>query len=128
MPASAERDAVEREVAELERLSGELETHLVSGDWASVANALRDSRRVTHAFTNAMEAAAAARDEAFDAAVYARVRRVFDVRQDQLERLQVFHDGVGERLRMISSWKRMARSVRPKDAPRPHSVGLDSRR
>jgi len=127
LPASAERRAVEREVSELERLCGALERDLVSGHWAGVANSLRDSRRATHAFRNAMEAAAEARDDAFDRAVETRVQRVLAVRDDQLARLIAYHDGVAERLRLISGWKRFARSVRAKDAPRKRTVGLDRR-
>lgn len=114
-----------REVAELERLCGELEKNLVAGDWSAAANALRDSRRVTHAFANAMEAAQPDRDEAFDGQVYARMRRVFDVRENQLERLQIFHEQAGERLRTLSKWKVFARSIGAKRAPAP-SLGLNS--
>jgi hypothetical protein len=127
LPASASPllEAVVREVAELERLCGELERNLVAGDWSAAANVLRDSRRVTHAFANAMEAAQSDRDESFDRRVYVRMRRVFDVRENQLERLQVFHEQVGERLRTLSKWKVFARSIGAKHAPAP-SIGLNS--
>jgi hypothetical protein len=121
------RAAVEREVGELERLCRDMETYLVAGDWNSAGNALRDSRRATHAFLNAMEAAAAFRDEAFDAGVHARLRRVFDVRQDQLQRLEQFHEGVGSRLQTISKFKMYARSVGKKRPPLSR-LGLDRTR
>ena len=127
MQASVKRDAVEREVCELERLCGTLETSLVSGNWEGAAGALRDCRRVTHAYLNAMEAAADDRDEEFDREIHARLRRVFDVRQDQLARLQAFHDGVGERLAMFARWKAFARSMGAKKARRA-GVALDSTR
>ncbi|MBV8490394.1 MAG: hypothetical protein JO199_07695 [Candidatus Eremiobacteraeota bacterium] len=129
MPASgdpqADRVAVEREVEELERLCGELERSLVSGDWTSAANALRDSRRVTHAFLNAMDAVREWHDESFEKAVYGRVRRVFDVRQDQLERLMAFRDDVVGRLAEVSRWKAFARSTKSKSAAPRATVGLD---
>lgn len=127
MPASDDgpvRAAVEQEVTELERLCTELEKSLVAGDWAGATDALKDSRRVTHAFINAMDAAADSRDEAFDAKVYARMRRVFDVRQDQLERLETFRGQVGERLQNISRFKEYARSVGAKRVPK-RGAGLD---
>ena len=129
LPASAnsEREAVEREVCELERLCGALESSLVAGDWNGAANALRDSRRVTHAFVNAMEEAAAARDQEFDRAIEVRVRRVYDAREDQLERLRAFHTQIGERLATISRWKSFARSIGAKKARARHSL-FDSTR
>lgn len=131
MPASADAaaalDAVVREVAELERLCGELERSLVAGDWNEVGNALRSSRRTTHAFLNAMEAAAEYRDEAFDRTVNARMRRVFEVREDQLARLEAFHGDIGERLKTLSRWKAYAGSIGSKNAP-ARSAGFDKTR
>ena len=127
MPGSAEgtREAVESEVRELERLCNVLEAGLVAGDWVTAANALRDSRRTMHAFLNAIDAAAAVRDETFDRAIHDRMQRVFDVREDQLARLQTFHGQVGERLQALSRWKSFARSIgAPKNPPRK-SVLLD---
>lgn len=122
------REAVEREVTELERLCRELEKNLVNAQWEAASTALVASRRVTHAFLNAMEAAAGARDESFDKAIHARMRRVFDVREDQLQRLRAFHDGVGEKLAAFSRWKTFARSIGAKKARAKHSIGLDSSR
>ena len=128
MPESAKaRQAVEREVRELERLCAVLERSLVAAEWEEASQAISESRRATHAFLNAMEAASKARDEEFDKAIHARVRRVFDVRQDQLQRLEAFHADVGERLAAFSRWKSFARSIGAKKKAK-HSVGLDSRR
>lgn len=128
MPESADpqtaRSAVELEVVELERLCGELERALVAGDWNAVGNALRASRRTTHAFLNAMEAAAPYRDEAFDRAVNTRMRRVFDLREDQLDRLQAFNGDIGERLTTLSRWKAYASSMGSKRAP-SRTAGFD---
>lgn len=129
MQASAEaRAAIEREVEELERLCVALEHDLVGGRWDDASQTLRDTRRVTHALLNAMDAAVPHRDEPFDAALTARVRRVFDMRDDQLSRLQEYHQQVGERLQTFSRWKSFARSIGAKNARAKRSVGLDSRR
>jgi hypothetical protein len=130
LPASdsgAERAAVEREVCELERLCGVLEKALISGEWDDASSALRDARRTTHAFRNAMDAAAGSRDAAFDEAIYQRVKRVYDARQDQIQRLTQFRDQIGERLQTLSTWKIFARSIGAKNAP-ARSLGFDSRR
>jgi hypothetical protein len=116
--------AVDAEVTSLERLSEALEAHLVAGQWDLAAEALSDGRRSTHAYLNAMEAAAAVRTEEFDKVVYARMRRIFDVREDQLTRLRAFHHGVGERLQTLSRWKHMAQSMGGKQQPR-RAAGLD---
>lgn len=100
---------------------------MVAGDWNGAANALRDQRRVTHAFLNAMEAARRWNDAEFENAVIARMRRIFDVRQDQIERLQSFHDDVGRRLQELSRWKVFARSMRSKTNGPIKTVGLDRR-
>jgi len=125
-PAAA-RSAVECEVIELERLCGELERALVAGDWNTVGNSLRASRRATHAFLNAMEAAEPFRDEAFDRAVNTRMRRVFDIREDQLERLQAFNVDIGDRLKTLSRWKAYAGSIGSKRAP-SRTAGFDKTR
>ena len=128
MPASddpaAARGAVEREVVELERLCSDLERALVAGDWNTVGNALRSSRRATHAFLNAMESAAPYRDEAFDRAINTRMRRVFDIREDQLARLETFNGDIGERLKTLSRWKAYAGSIGSKRAP-SRTAGFD---
>jgi DNA repair exonuclease SbcCD ATPase subunit len=130
LPASDsanERAAVEREVSELERLCAALEQALVAGEWDDASKALSDARRATHAFRNAMEAASSARDAAFDEAIYQRVKRVYDARQDQIERLTQFRDQIGQRLQTLSTWKIFARSIGAKNAP-ARTLGFDSRR
>jgi hypothetical protein len=122
--AAAARGAVEREVLELERLCHELERSLVAGDWNAVGNSLRSSRRATHAFLNAMADAAPHRTEAFDLAVNKRVKRVFDMRQDQLERLETFNQDIGLRLQTLSRWKAYASSIGSKRAP-ARTAGFD---
>jgi hypothetical protein len=121
----AKREAIEREVGELERLCGELEASLTATDWTAAANALRDTRRARHAFLNALDTAVSARDLAFDEGVRARVRVVFDRRQVQLERLRAMHDEIGERLQTLSKWKSFARKIGARQAPTP-SAGFDS--
>lgn len=121
------RAAVEHEVSELERLCSVLETALVGGEWDDASKALRDARRATHAFRNAMEAAANARDAEFDETIYRRVKRVYDARQDQIERLNQFRDQIGQRLQTLSTWKIFARSIGAKNAP-ARTLGFDSRR
>jgi hypothetical protein len=116
---------VERELTELERLCAALERDLVGGRWKSAENALRDMRRVTHGYLNALQQAQEVRDEAFDAAVTARLQRVMDARQNQLARLETFHENLRQRLETLSRWKTFARSIGAKRGRRA-SLGLDS--
>jgi hypothetical protein len=122
--AASARAEVERQLSELERLCRVTETGLVAGDWNGVACALRDARRVTHAMRNAMERSQDVRDEAFDLAVHARIKRVYDQREDQLQRLRTFHASVGQRLQTLSQWKVFARSIGAKRAPN-RTLGVD---
>lgn len=121
------RAAVEREVRELERLCSVLEKALIGGEWDDASRALQDARRTTHAFRNAMEAAASSRDVEFDEAIYQRVKRVYDARQDQIERLSEYRDQIGQRLQTLSTWKIFARSIGAKNAP-ARTLGFDSSR
>lgn len=121
------RAAVEREVCELERLCAALERALVAGEWDDASQALHAARRTTHAFRNAMEAAAGSRDDAFDEVIYRRVKRVYDARQDQIARLTDYRDQIGQRLQTLSTWKVFARSIGAKNAP-ARTLGFDSRR
>lgn len=124
---SGARAAVEREVCELERLCSDLEQALVAGEWEDASKALHAARRTTHAFRNAMEAAGNVRDAEFDEAIYQRVKRVYDARQDQIDRLSEFRDAIGQRLQTLSTWKIFARSIGAKNAP-ARTLGFDSRR
>ncbi len=115
MPPSVEsvplRDAVESEVSALERLCADIERAMMERDWSAFATAMAESRRVTHAMQNCMEAAAAARDADFDEVIFKRLRYVYAVRENQLARLSSYHDAVGERLTQIGTFKRFAKSV-----------------
>jgi AICAR transformylase/IMP cyclohydrolase PurH len=129
LPPSAEclaqREAIEREVDELERLCGELERSLAAADFTTFANALRDSRRATHGFRNAMEAAVLARDAAYDATIQTRIGGVLARREASLERLRTYHAQAGERLQALSKWKVFARSVGAKQTQQK-TIGFDS--
>jgi hypothetical protein len=128
LPASDEaiaaREEALRAVKELEQLCREAEKSLMSGDWNGVANALRSSRRSTHAFRNAMETSLPARDPQFDADVRKRLERVYLIREDQLLRVERFHETVAERLRSISRWNAYARGAGARKAP-VRRAGLD---
>ncbi|MHB8146696.1 MAG: hypothetical protein ACYDGM_05450 [Vulcanimicrobiaceae bacterium] len=114
-----------KEIVDLERLCGELQSGIASTDWVRCDALLADMRRVTHALRNALQASDGQRNAAFEAQVRERVQRIMHVRDEQIERLRTFHDGVGERLRMLSNWKSYARSVGAKEK-RVRSAGLDS--
>ena len=79
--------------------------------WDDLETAIADSRRVMHAFRNAMDAAVAARDPAFDERVMRRLSHVAAIRQNQMSRLQQYHDAVGERLALMARWKHALRSL-----------------
>jgi hypothetical protein len=123
----AARDEVEREVTNLERLCNEIELALRAKDSPALGRAIADSRRTMHAFENAMEAAASDRDAEFDERIFARLRKIYSVREGQMARLRAYHDSIGERLQAISRWKVYARSVgAPKNRERKSL--LDDRR
>lgn len=109
--AEASLAAVVAAVNELEQFCNEIELSLRERDWKRLNTALAGSRRAMHAFENAMAESQPARTEAFDQTVFARMQRVYAVRQEQLERLTSIHNEIGDRLRSISQWKQYARSV-----------------
>lgn len=121
MPPSAEnvalRASVEREVEALEGLCAEIERALMGRDWDAFAVAMADSRRVTHAMQNAMDAAAPVRDAAFDEAIFGRARRVHAIRENQLKRLRTYNEAVAEKLGQIGNLKRFAKNIGAKNAP-----------
>lgn len=96
---------IEAPLAELEALCARLEDALMGRRWNDLGEAVAHSRRLTHALQNAMEDAAAVRDESFDRGVTRRLRRLQAIRQNQMERLAQYHDAVGERLQLIGRWK-----------------------
>jgi hypothetical protein len=103
--------AVHEEVGRLEALCNEIELSLRSNDMVRLGTAIADSRRGMHALENAMEAARAQRTAEFDDAVFARLRKIYDVRDVQMKRLQAYRDAMGERLQTLSRWKVYARAV-----------------
>ncbi len=99
------------ELAALETLCGEIERALMTRTWSRLEAALADSRRTMHALENAMDAARSERDTEFDNAIDARLRYVFAIRQNQMARLQQYHDALGERLKLLARWKHALRSL-----------------
>ncbi|HKU68663.1 MAG TPA: hypothetical protein VJP85_12875 [Candidatus Baltobacteraceae bacterium] len=114
MPRLADRDprlvAVDSTLRELETLCGRMERALTTRNWPEIDAAVSDARRVTHALQNAMDDAAPARTKAFDEHVFARLRYVGAIRENQLKRLQQYRDAVGERLQLLGRWKSALRS------------------
>ncbi len=121
MPQSADpaglRLAVERELAALEEECARTERALGSNDWEAFAAVMADARRVTHALQNAMDDAAPVRDEAFDAAIFDRARRIYAIRENQVARLKTYNEQVGEKLAQIAKLRRFAKNVGAKNAP-----------
>jgi hypothetical protein len=104
------RDAVEVSLREVEGLCGRIERALMTRRWDELGEAIADSRRLTHALQNAMDEAEEARDSSFDEAVFRRLRHVHLIRENQMARLQHYHNAVGERLQLIARWKSALRS------------------
>ncbi len=96
------------QVQSLESLCGQIERSLTSSHWDEMSAAFADSRRVTHALQNAMDAAENVRNAAFDERVFKRVRHIYALREHQLQRLRAYHEALGEKLKQIASWKRTA--------------------
>lgn len=108
--------AIEGSLHELEALCAEIERSLMRRQWEALEAAIADSRRVTHALQNAMDEARALRTQAFDENIFRRLRHVQAIRENQMTRLQQYHDAVGERLRLIARWKSALRSIPVKRA------------
>lgn len=115
-------EEVESRLRELECLCGSLERALMRRRWDDLEMAIADSRRVTHALQNAMHEAVAARTPEFDENVFARLRQVGAIRQNQMARLQQYQNAVGERLRLMSRWKAALRSMAGRPPARLHAV------
>jgi hypothetical protein len=107
-------NAIEASVGELEALCGRIERALMLRQWPELEAAIADSRRVTHALQNAMEEAHSMRTKSFDEHVFRRLRYVHVIRENQMTRLQQYHDAVGERLRLVARWKSALRSITAK--------------
>ena len=111
------RAAVTVEIETLENQCAEIERALVAKDWDAFAAVMAESRRVTHALQNAMDAAGPARDPAFDASIFDRAKRVHAIRENQLARLKTYNEAVAEKLGQIAQLKRFAKNVGAKSAP-----------
>lgn len=126
MPAPAERRAaIDREVAELERLCGESARSLDAQDWNAFAAALRDARRVRHALSNAVGVVDPTPDAQYEAAIARRVQAVYKRREEQLEELREHHADVAARLNVLARWKSAARASTIKRESSP-SVAFDT--
>jgi hypothetical protein len=103
--------AIQTELAALEALCGQLERALMTRRWDALEAAIADSRRITHALQNAMDAAAEVRTKEFDDAIFARLRYVYAIRENQMARLQHYHSAVGERLQVVTRWKQALKTL-----------------
>lgn len=115
-------ETVDLAVRELERLCGILERALMRRRWDALESAIADSRRIMHAFQNAMDDAKVVRNEEFDRAIFRRLREIQAIRQNQMARLQQYHDAVGDRLRLTARWKSALRSMSAATPPRLQAV------
>lgn len=109
----------------MEHLCGTLETALMRRRWSDLEAAIADSRRVMHALQNAMDQAAPARDETFDAHVMRRLHHVAAIRENQMSRLQQYQDAIGERLQVMARWKEALRSMGRRRRPVSRLASLD---
>lgn len=118
MQQSASNDsllaAVEAALGELESLCGRMERALMRREWSELDGAIADSRRFMHALQNAMDDAREIRTKSFDDNVFRRLRYLQMVRDNQMIRLQSYHDAVGERLRLVARWKSALKSITSK--------------
>ena len=117
--------AVEEQTGALESLCGKLETALVRRRWDDLADAIADSRRVTHALQNALDDSRSVRSAEFDESIFRRIRYVFAIRQNQMVRLQQFNDAVTERLSLLARWKSAVRSMGSGRPPASRLASLD---
>lgn len=101
-------ETVERELRSLERLVAENERLLTARNWDAFENNFADQRRVTHALQNAMEEASVDRQGPYGQTVMKRLRYIYAVRQNQMERLKAYQGAIKERLNLLSRWKQAA--------------------
>ena len=112
----------------MEHQCNEIELSLRCRNWDRLGTVIAESRRSMHEFENAMADSHEARDDEFDRVVFARLQRVFAVRDEQMKRLQAINREIGDRLRSISKWKQYARAVAgPGRAARRASLFQDIR-
>jgi len=81
-----------------------------------LGRAIAESRRVMHAFENAMADAKPLRTAAVDREIFARLQRIYSVRSEQMERLGARRDELGGKLQTLSRWKEYSRSIAGSDA------------
>ncbi len=115
LPAS-----VEAPLRELEDLCGRIERALMHRDWSDLNGAIADSRRITHALQNAMDDSGAIGDGDLAEQIGRRVHYVQAIRDNQLTRLQYYHNAVGDRLKLLARWKTALKSL----ASRTRARGL----
>lgn len=119
--------AVDTALREMETLCGRAERALMMRRWEDLDAAIADARRATHALLNAMDEAKPARDRSFDEDVMRRVRYVHAIRENQMTRLQQYHDAVSQRLQLVARWKSSLRALAQRTGARTVSV-VDSLR
>lgn len=124
--AEAQLEAIAATVTGLEQLCNELEFALRETDWPRMDAAIADTRRTMHALENAMADATPVRTVEFDKAIFARLQRVYSVRDEQMKRLTAVHEEIAERLRALSRWKGYARSI-GSEPTRPPRIFSDLR-
>lgn len=110
------RGAVEASLREMEVLCGRAERALMLRRWQDLDQTIADARRATHALANAMDDSRAVRDDAFDQGIMRRLHYVAAIRENQMTRLQQYHDAVGERLQLVARWKSALRSIGNRNA------------
>jgi hypothetical protein len=120
-------DSIVQNVTGLEQLCSELEVALRSRDWPRMDCAIADARRTMHELENAMADATSVRTADFDREIFARLQRVYAVRDEQMKRLASIHEEVAENLRALSRWKGYARSIGGRDQRRPSRILNDLR-
>ena len=132
MPLSANAQellgAVDRDLKELERLVADNERQLMARNFKSFQANFADQRRVTHALEKSMEAAASVRTPEIDAPIFKRIRYIYAIRQNQMERLKQYQGGITDRLKLISRWKQAAAGWLKTQRKQPRLGSLDKLR
>lgn len=123
--AESTRDAVLIELQQLEALCGELENALMVRDWKRLERAIVDSRRIMHGLEVAFDNAAPARDAAFDAEIFRRLRKVEKIRENQMARLGYYRNSVAERLQLLGRARAAFRSFGKGERPKSRLGSLN---
>lgn len=129
MQQSASREvllgAVDASLREMEVLCGRAERALMLRRWTDLDQTIADARRATHALQNAMDDSTGLRDAAFEENVIRRLRYVHAIRENQMSRLQQYHDAVAQRLQLIARWKSALKSLGGAKRPARGAAALD---